>query len=146
MKKFYKDSVIIPSIFAFGFNLIYNIIVLIVDRDYKSEWLTNESAFFVSIIMVILNCVFISGLSLTIFLNKYQKVMSNLLLSILSWFLLSGIWIGYILTRHVNYWLNSQNGIDSESVFVLTNTIPFLIGLIYTFIRFRLEKNKLMGD
>ncbi len=142
LNKYYRNALMIPSGFAIAFNLIYSIILLIVDRDYKSEWLTIESVFFVSIVMVTLNAAFVCGLSLPIFLNKYEKVKNNLLLSLLSWFLLPGIWIGYVLVKHGSYLVISGNGLDTESVFVLSNTIPFLIGLIYTFVKFQLGKTK----
>lgn len=111
-----------------------------VERDYKSEWLTTESVFGFSVIIVILNSAFISLLSLTIFLNKYVKVKNSAIWNSLTWLLFPMIWIGYLLFKHLHYILNYSKSFDSESVFILSNTLPFIIGLSFTFINYRHNK------
>jgi hypothetical protein len=140
LHKYYRNAMLIPAGLVIAFNVIYGIFDLINSKNIKSEWLTNDSVFMVSIMMVIVNCILIGSLSLTIYLNKYRTVRQHIVASIFSWFLLPGIWIGYIWSKHVNYLLLTHNGLDTESVFVISNTLPFVIGLIYTFIRFQLNK------
>ncbi len=141
LNRYYRTAIFIPSVLVMVFNLVYNTILLIEDKDYKSEWFTNESFFIITIMMSILNCIFIGILSSTLFLNKYRKIRENIALSALSWFLLPSIWIGIIWEEHLVYL--SYNQYDfGETLFVISNTIPFVIGLFYSFIKFRQRERK----
>jgi hypothetical protein len=135
--QYFRKAIILPgSIIVLGF-IIYGISDALFGNEYQSEWMTKEGAIFTTIILVVLNTIFISLLATPLFLNNNPKVRSNLIISTLTWFLSPGIWIGYLLTKHYNYLTNFSHKFDSESVFVLSNTIPFVIGLAWTFIKFR---------
>jgi hypothetical protein len=78
----------------------------------------------ISIGMSVMNALFIGTLSLTIFLNRLDKISNNFVLSALSWLASPGCWIGDLLFH-------------DQDVFVLINTLPYLCSLIFTFWRFR---------
>jgi hypothetical protein len=135
LSRYYKRAVLLPSALIISGYVLFAIIYVMFDlgRDYKSEWMTANNAVFYTLLIVSINALFVSILSTTIFLNAYKRVKENFLLTISSWFLLPCIWIGYLLVKHINYLQYSDKGLDSESLFVGSNTLPFLIGLALTF-------------
>lgn len=94
------------------------------DPDYRSEWLTAESVIEFSFVMSVLNALFISLLSLTIFVNRLDKIRNSFVLSVLSWLAFPGLWIGCVLSKE-------------HSMFVILNTVPYLIALILSLWMFR---------
>lgn len=144
VSKYYKYAIVFPALLIILGYIIFAVIyvALGIDNNYKSEWLTSNSFLLFSISIVIINSIFISILSTTIFLNRYNKIREKIILSFLSWFLLPSVWIGYLLIKHSEYLANSQNGFDEESIFVFSNTLPFLIGLVWTFAKFRTDYKK----
>jgi hypothetical protein len=112
--------------------------ILGIGKDYKSEWFSNDGNWESVILKIILSSI-ICLLSTTIFLNNYSRVKNNLVLSALSWFTFPMILIGYILGKHICYLINSKENFGSESIFVLTVTLPHLVGLVLTFISFRIK-------
>jgi hypothetical protein len=140
--KYYTLAVLIPAVLVITFNIIYNLALYIKERDYKSEWLTAEPVFYYSILLILFNSAFICVLSLPVFLNKYIRVRNNAVWSFLSWFLLPMTWIGYLLSTHIHYVIKYKQTIGDDSIFVISNTIPFIIGLVLTFILFRRNLKK----
>lgn len=132
----YKYAAIIPSLLAVTGYIIYAIIYVAFDlgRDYKSEWLTANALLPLTVLIVFINAIFTCCLSATLFLNAYRGVRSHAFLSFLAWFLVPMLWLGGLL---INQQINSEHYFDEESIFVWFNTLPYIFGLLVTFIRFR---------
>ncbi len=137
--KYYKIALLPSSLITIAISIVWGIIDY--DPGYKSEWLTSGFAVIWSIAMVIINALIISTLSLTIFFNALQNVRHRLFLSLITWFLAPMIWIGYFLTKALIL-IFSDNSINGDRTFLLLNTLPFLIGLVWGFTKFRLEMKR----
>ncbi len=135
--KYYKDAVLIPSLSVIVTYIIFAIFHKIFSQVYENEWLTDEAILLTSFWLVILNALLISVLSVTIFLNKYNEIKANFFLSLLSWFVIPMIWILYILITHFYYVKTYSHYFNSESIFVFFNTLPYILGLLLAFIKFR---------
>ena len=131
---YYKKAVIYPSIFILFFCIIYSII-----DNYKSEWLTAKFAIVMSILSSLIFCLLICVLSLTIFLNKFEKLNKSLIWNILTWFLLPFYYITIIWIHDIENRIKFDFGFGNDFFYLLIMTIPFVIGLSWTFIKFRQE-------
>ena len=121
-------------------NIVWGIIEY--DPDYESEWLTPGFAVFWSIVLAIINAIVISTLSLTIFFNGIKNIRYRLFLSIISWFLAPMIWIGHYLIKAL-FLICSDDSYNGDITFLLLNTIPYLIGLVWSFTKFRQEMKRI---
>jgi hypothetical protein len=130
--KYYRKAVIYPSIFILFFCIIYSII-----DNYKSEWLTAKSVIVMSILTSLIFSLLICGLSLTIFLNKFEKLNKNLIWNILTWFLLPFAYISIILIHDIENRIKYEFGFGNDFLYLLIMTMPFVIGLCWTFIKYR---------
>lgn len=137
LKKHYRNAVLYPSIFVFVFSIIYSIID---NYDYESEWFTAESGITISIIASIIYSIFICTLSLTIFLNKYDRVNESIIWNILTWFLLPFGCIAFILIHEVKHRIKYEYGFGEDFIYILIFTVPYIIGLSVSFLKYRLEK------
>ncbi len=128
----YKRSVVYPSLALLP---VIAISSAIINRDYKSEWLTREAAIRMDIIAGLIYCLLICLLALTIFFNRYDRISSNSVLSALSWFLIPGGFICLVFEKALNEYLTV--GTTYETFFALIFNLPFVAGLIWGFRRFR---------
>src|SRR5688572_6773416 len=112
LSKYYKTAALLPSALIISGYVLFAIVYIAFDlgRDYKSEWMTANSAVLYTLPIVAINALFVSLLSTTIFLNSYKWVKENILLTIISWFLLPCIWIGHLLLKHISYLQHSGKG------------------------------------
>jgi hypothetical protein len=138
LSRYYKKAVLLPSGIIILGCILYSVYDLTIGpgKNYKSEWLTADSVDMYAIFMVILHCGFLAVLCSTIFLVRFPKVQANPALTFLSWFLLPMIYLGYLLVllcRSVYHDVDVQG----TCIIVLSITLPFILGLILTFIKFR---------
>ncbi len=131
----YTRSVIYPSLILL---LVVTVFSIIINRDYKSEWLTREAAIEMDIIAALVYSLLICLLALTVFLNRYESVRSNTYLSALSWFLAPGALICSMFGKAINHYF--AVGTPYEIEFAIAFNLPFAIGLIWGFRRFRRMK------
>lgn len=129
---YYGKAVIYPSIFILFFSLINSIFY-----NYESDGLSDKSAIVTSIITSFIFCLLMCGLSLTIFLNKFKKLNKNLILNILSWFLLPFFYITIIFIHDLKNRIKYDFGFGNDFLYLLIITIPFIIGLCWTFFKYR---------
>lgn len=132
--KYYKIALLPSSLIVFAIEIIWAIVEY--DPNYKSEWMPPGFAEIWSIGLVIINALIISILSLTIFFNLIHNIRNSLSLSLITWFIAPMIWIGFFLTKAFLLVL-SDNSINGDRIFLLLNSVPYLIGLIWGFIKFR---------
>jgi hypothetical protein len=138
IKKCYKIAVIIPAIIGIIAVTIFSIIYSI---GYKSEWLTPKSIVFVGIIFSMVYCGIICILALTIFLNLFEIVRKNTFFIICSWFLLPFSFISMVFIHEINFAIKFGAGrFGSNFIPVILINIPFIFGLIVSFVIF-LRKN-----
>lgn len=134
MGKYYKIATLYPSVLVLIGVLIFSIIE---NYDYKSEWLTADAVIFMSFVTAFIFCFFICLLSLTILLNKSEKIRSNKYLSFLSWFLLPGSVLIAILILEVSKWISATEGTKNETKYTFMLCIPFLISLIVSYLKYK---------
>ena len=129
--KYYKTSILYPSLFVLVFTIVYSIID---NFNYKSEWLTAESVMGMSIMFAFLYCLIISILALTQFFCSYQRVRSNLFLLIICWFLAPIGFITAVIFKELNFRLKYNSGhFDSDLLYILVLNIPFIVGIALGF-------------
>lgn len=135
--RYYKRAVLLPSAIVIVGYILFMIYDLSIGpgKDYKSEWLTADAVDEDLIGMVILHCIILALLCCPIFLIQYPKIQRSPVLTFLSWFLLPMIYLGYLLFQ-VCKAIYSQADVEGTCLFILPPTIPFLFGLIITFIKF----------
>ena len=143
LTRYYRRAALLPSGILILGSIIYSICDLTIGpgKHYKSEWLTADSMDLYAIGMVILHCGIVSLLCSTIFLINYVSVRTSPILTFLSWFLLPMIYLGYLLAllcRSVYH----QVDVQGTCLFVLSLTLPFIFGLILTFVKFQRRKTK----
>lgn len=140
LSKYYKKATLYPSVVVVFAMIVFSVVD---DYDYKSEWMTADFVILISIITSIIYCLIISGLSLTIFLNKFTKVKNNAVLSFLAWFLLPFGFISSFLIHEIYYKIKYDELFDDVFVDDLILNIPFIIGLIWTY--FKYKKSTITG-
>lgn len=134
LSNYYVKAVIYPSLAVVGLSIIFSIID---NYNYESEWFTGESWICFSAIISFFYSILICILSLPIFLNSYNTVKENLMLSLLAWFLLPLGCIAITIIHIVIRRAHTNLGFDSDIIYILILTIPFILGLIWTFIKYR---------
>ena len=132
--KFYKKALFIPIIFVIIIQIIWGLFSY--DPDYKSEWLSSEVFFLWAIMIVIINALIVSILSTPILLNKKPNIKNSFVLSIVTWLLPPLIWLGYLIGQAILLSIK-KNSINDDILYLLLNSIPFVIGLIWSFVIFR---------
>lgn len=131
---YYRNAVIYPSLFTLFFCIIYSILD---NYNFKSEWQTARSLIGMAIMCSFLFSLLMYGLSLTIFLNKFKKLNKNLIWNILTWFLLPCGYITMVLIHDIKIRIKFDFGFGNDFIFLLIMTIPFVVGLCRTFMKYR---------
>ncbi|PJJ83921.1 hypothetical protein [Mucilaginibacter auburnensis] len=135
-RTFYKQFVIISSGIALILTLLYFIVDFIFN-DYKSEFITKDFIYPFTFILVIGNALTVAVSALPILLNQYEEVKNNAVISLLSWFLLPTIWLTVILFK-INFDLmDFSEGLDSEAILNIINTLPYINVLVVLYFKFR---------
>jgi hypothetical protein len=128
----YKKSVVYPACFLLVAATLFSIII---NRNFVSEWLTREAAveldFAAALLYGLLVCLF----CLPMFLNYYEKISSHKILSALSWFLIPGSFICLVVAKALNEYFTV--GSVYEILYAIIFNLPFIIGLIWGFRKFR---------
>jgi hypothetical protein len=137
LSQLYIRSVVYPGIALIPLSIIFAVIE---NRNYESEWMTKESATGLTIIAAVLYSLLICLLSLTIFLNKYEKITTNALLSGLCWFLLPGTFMCAVIFKAWNEYLTM--GSDGEIELAIVVNLPFIVGLTWGFWRFHKQRHR----
>lgn len=139
--RYYKRAVLIPSAIIISGYLLFTIYDLVIGpgKDYKSEWLTAGAVDEYMIGIIILHCGIVALLCCPIFLTQYPRIQRSPILTFLTWFLLPAIYLGYLLFQ-VCVAVYFQIDVTGACIFILPPTLPFVFGLIVTFIRFRKRK------
>ncbi len=129
---YYSKAVFYPSIFILFFSIINSIIY-----NYNSE--SAKSDIIMSIVSALIYSLLICGLSLPIFLNKLKKLNSKLIWNLLTWFFLPFAYILTIWIHDIENRFKFEFGFGNSFFYLLVMTIPFVIGLSRTFIKYRQE-------
>ena len=135
LSEIYKRSVIYPGLMII---LLTAIILFIENQDYQSEWLTRQAVIEMGIVTVFLYSLLICILSLTLFLNNYDRIRKNKFLSALCWFLIPGGFICTVIGKAFNEYLTVDT---NEMVYALIFNLPFITGLLWGYYKFR-NQNK----
>lgn len=134
LKKYYINSALYPGLLA----LLMTVIFFIIDnKNYKSELVTYESLAFVTMVVALAYCSSLAILCLPIFLVKLKTVQNSRLLIALCWFLLPFAWILMVFIRDIKLRLMHNEDFDSDFVHVVLLNVPFIVGLIWTYLDYR---------
>ncbi len=137
LMKYYRNAVVLPAIFIVAFYLLYIAADGIFAEEYESEWMTKAGINLTLLGIVFLNSLFICILATALFCNARQGVKNNIILSSLAWFFLPMLWIAYLWFSHLFHLVSDHKSPDANSLFIFSNTLPQLVGLIVTFRQFR---------
>ncbi len=132
--KSYKKATLYPSLIIIFATVIFSIAD---NYNYKSEWMTASSVIFLSIIVAFINCLVISLLSTTIFLNKIPEIKNNRFLNFLSWFLLPLGFITVLLVHEIKFNIKYHEKFGSGFMYMIILILPFVIGLISSYYKYR---------
>ncbi len=137
LNKLYIKGLLLPAIISV---ITTTVLSTIDNSDYKSEWMSQ--GYFIGMVIVasFLHSLIISLLAITIFLNK-KIIKTNGILSFLSWFLLPMSWIILTIYKTIDHRLNYETGTTGQLVYLVTLNLPFVIGLIWTFIIYKRQLN-----
>jgi hypothetical protein len=125
--KYYKYAALYPAILVMLGNIIACIIIA--NEDFESEWLTADFIITIIIFMAFANAGIFCLLSATLFYNNQPRVYNNPWYSALAWMGAPGIYAGALLYKGYG------------DIFIIANTLPYLIALAATYIHFRQNKN-----
>jgi hypothetical protein len=129
---YYKKAVLPPSLLVLFFSVVYTLIGL-----YKSDWSIEGSAGTMSFIGPLFYVLLMCILSLTIFLNKIRRLRKSLLWNILGWFLLPVGYLAFVLINDISNRIFFDFGFGHSFIYLLIMTLPFVVSLIISFIRYR---------
>jgi hypothetical protein len=134
LSEHYKKAVLYPSLFVF---IVATVFSIIENYNYKSEWLTADTVIFLSIGTAFIYCLIFCLLSLTIFLNRLEKIKENGVLSFLSWFLFPFGFMIVVFAHEISFKIRYDEKFDSDFVFVIVLNLPFLFGLIWSYVIYK---------
>lgn len=131
---YYKKAVIYPSVFILFFGIVYSFM-----ENFKSDPLPIQSVIQMSILPAFIFTLLICALSLTIFLNKFKRLSKNIIWNLLTWFFLPTGYILIILLHDFQNRIKFAFCIGTDFFYLMIMTIPYVIGLIWTFMKYRQE-------
>jgi hypothetical protein len=127
----YRRAIGIPWLVSIIGMVFYSSIT---NRNYKSEWITVEGAIQMDILAAVVYGFIMCLLALGIFLNVNGGVRKSFLFSALSWFLIP---VGFAIIFLYGSSRDTVNQPPQIIAYFLALNLPFLIGLIASFISFR---------
>ena len=140
LSKHYKIATFVP----FGLSMIVGIVLALTHNgsNYKSEWFTNDG-FGETVFLTIVLSGIISFLSLTMFLNSFQPIQSNPLLSGLAWFALpSGLSLFVVYQELLNFSVSfDYHGNRLLDGYIMSVALLHLFCLLFSFTLYRLKRS-----
>ncbi|UKN00304.1 hypothetical protein K6119_11220 [Paracrocinitomix mangrovi] len=131
---YYAAGALLPGLIG---AIVMLIISSQINSDYKSEWLTKESAIGMDLMISFIFSIGYAIAGLTLFLNKFENVRNKPLTSFLAWNLLPFIWVG------ITVYMFARSGALQEievKIYVSALTIPYAICFVSSYLVFR-KKN-----
>lgn len=133
LRKLYLKAVVYPGIVSVVGFTAYSIF----DNINKDEWLPAEYSIVLLALFAIAYSLIVCALSTTLFLNNKINVRKNVIISVLSWLLLPIVFIAIMSIKLIISELEIDGKLGDMFYMVLILNIPYVFGLIYTFIKFR---------
>ncbi len=130
--RYYRNAVLYPTIFVLLFSAAYSVISNMYSNDFA-----NYQAILMSVIPALLFSLLMCLLSLTIYLNRIRKVVSSTIMNILTWFLFPLLYVIIIFIQDLTARVRLDLGFGVDFLYLLFMTIPFIVGLVLTFVKFR---------
>lgn len=135
LSELYKKSVVYPGIVLIAIASLYSIVAYWNHQDYQDGTYAKWELIGMTIVLSIVYWLIICLLSRTIFLSKSEKVSCNSTLSALSWFLLPFGFMLAVFGKAINEFVTS--GSVWEILYATIGNIPFVIGLIWGYKKFK---------
>ena len=145
LHKIYRNAVIIPAFTAILLTILFFIGDYFFGEAYESEWLTKESFYPITLIIVTINGLIISILALPILLNFYPKVRNQIGLRYIG-FILPFLWLiflilqfSYLVFLEGYEYLGFSEFITTLLINAFILVLPYIFGLLISYKQ--LEKN-----
>ena len=128
ISNYYKNATFYPSWITI---IVMAILSAFFSQDYESEWISKGDAMMMDMVFGLLYIFVMNIACLPIFFLHNQHIRNNKLLVLLSWFLCP---IGVMSSLIFNSLQHSTFGLD---LWYLIDHLPFLVGLIWTYIHYQ---------
>lgn len=133
-RKYYIRGVVWPAVLI----LLVHFGAYIINENqispgYESEYLTQGGLNGMSFVLVLLNTIIVLTLSSPILLVDLTG--KRKIARFLYWFLFPGSWLLYLVWRATESLLKYTDHGD-DAFYVFSNSVPYIIGLIWSYIKF----------
>ena len=139
LEKHYALGLFVPFLVALAGTFLIGYVDVVTGPVYESEWLTGEVVLYILMIYSVINGLIINLLGSSLALNFSVRVRSSATLSGIAWFLPILCWTGVVV---VFFWREPGQRGSVEYLFLLVNTLPYVAGLVFTFLRFRKQMKR----
>ena len=129
----YIKAVIWPSLWVV---ILTSIFAYFESRGYKSEWFTAISGIWMGIGVAIFFSALICTASLSIFLVKYKVVLQSKIFVFGAWFILPFGLMSYFIIDNILRKIEYGGLLEFENLLIGILTVPFMAGLISSYIQF----------
>jgi len=135
--KLYCRGVLLPAMISI---ISTTVLSATENNAYKSEWMTKGTVIGMTLMVSFIHSLIISFLALTIFLNN-KTFKTRGILTFFSWFVLPVTWIIITSYKTIDHRLNYEIDTEAQLIYLVTLNLPFIIGLIWTFIIYKRQLN-----
>lgn len=143
-RKYYLRGIVLPAvIIVLVYFISYIIHVNTPDPGYESEYFGEDSIAGIQFVFVLIHTILVLFLSSTILLVEMST--KTKFVRFLWWFLPAGSWLFYLLFKEIRHSIHYPDS-DETSFYTLTNTIPYLVGLIWGYLRYNRRLAAYQGE
>lgn len=139
LEKHYALGLFMPLFIALAGTFFIGYVDVTTGPPYESEWLTREILLYIVMIYSVINGVIINLLGSSLALNFSAGIRDSAMWSGFAWFLPVMCWIGVVV---VFFWREPGQKDSVDYLILLVNTLPYVAGLVFTFIRFRRQMRR----
>jgi len=141
-RKYYKRGLVLPGMVLLVVYMIDGIIRNTThDPNYNSDFFLDHTFDWWLFFVVLINTIFILMLSLPICVIDFSTRPKTV--RFLWWFILPASWLSYLFFRGV--W-EGMNGCSEPAFHLIINSLPYLIGLIWGYIRYNHVLTNIIDD
>ncbi len=139
VKQYYKNIIWYSSSITIVATIIFSIIV---NRNYKSEWMTGDQVVIWSIIYSIVYLTITGCVASIMLLNKLDSIRHNSILSFITWFIGPCTFMFIVAKHEIDYNIKYESTlVTNEFVFLLILNLPYLVLLTLNYIKL-IKENK----
>lgn len=134
-RRYYSGGVVLPAALVVAVHFVLYIIQENAhDPNYQSEYFPEDAFNGVMFVFVLVNTIIVLALCSPILLVDFSHKSKRVLF--LWWFLLPGSWLLYLCWTGIDS-LTSPGDHSDSAFFELSNSLPYMVGLIWSYIRYQ---------